>query len=150
MGDWRSCRMQKSRSTCVLTPAWAAPAPAAPPLLPLLQAGQVWFPDSALKTAQAIEEFGLEGLPLFILANWRGFSGGQRDLFEGVLQVGGCLVGGGMLGQGGWLRPCLCNGASSLLADPQPALPPCLLFLSLQSTPSYVNLIIHHPCRPAP
>jgi hypothetical protein len=48
----------------------------------------VWFPDSALKTAQAIEEFGLEGLPLFILANWRGFSGGQRDLFEGVLQVG--------------------------------------------------------------
>ena len=30
-----------------------------------------------------------QGLPLFILANWRGFSGGQRDLFEGVLQVGG-------------------------------------------------------------
>ena len=51
------------------------------------QAGQVWFPDSALKTAHAMEEFDLEGLPLFILANWRGFSGGQRDLFEGVLQV---------------------------------------------------------------
>ena len=34
-----------------------------------------------------MEEFDLEGLPLFILANWRGFSGGQRDLFEGVLQV---------------------------------------------------------------
>ncbi|PRW58200.1 acetyl- carboxylase 1-like isoform A [Chlorella sorokiniana] len=56
------------------------------------QAGQVWFPDSALKTAQAIEEFGLEGLPLFILANWRGFSGGQRDLFEGVLQAGSLIV----------------------------------------------------------
>ena len=56
------------------------------------QAGQVWFPDSALKTAQAIEEFGLEGLPLFILANWRGFSGGQRDLFEGVLQAGSQIV----------------------------------------------------------
>ncbi|EFN59405.1 hypothetical protein CHLNCDRAFT_56737 [Chlorella variabilis] len=55
-------------------------------------AGQVWFPDSALKTAQAIEEFGLEGLPLFILANWRGFSGGQRDLFEGVLQAGSLIV----------------------------------------------------------
>ena len=53
----------------------------------LLQAGQVWFPDSALKTAQAIEEFDREGLPLVIMANWRGFSGGQRDLFEGVLQV---------------------------------------------------------------
>lgn len=51
------------------------------------QAGQVWFPDSAQKTAHAMEEFDLEGLPLFILANWRGFSGGQRDLFEGVLQV---------------------------------------------------------------
>ena len=47
----------------------------------------MWFPDSALKTAHAMEEFDLEGLPLFILANWRGFSGGQRDLFEGVLQV---------------------------------------------------------------
>ncbi|EIE18073.1 hypothetical protein COCSUDRAFT_26470 [Coccomyxa subellipsoidea C-169] len=48
------------------------------------QAGQVWFPDSALKTAHAMEEFDREGLPLFILANWRGFSGGQRDLFEGA------------------------------------------------------------------
>jgi len=47
----------------------------------------VWFPDSALKTAQAMEEFNAEGLPLFVLANWRGFSGGQRDLYEGVLQV---------------------------------------------------------------
>ena len=53
------------------------------------QAGQVWFPDSALKTAHAMEEFDREGLPLYILANWRGFSGGQRDLFEGVLQVCG-------------------------------------------------------------
>jgi hypothetical protein len=34
-----------------------------------------------------MEEFDREGLPLYILANWRGFSGGQRDLFEGVLQV---------------------------------------------------------------
>ena len=51
------------------------------------QAGQVWFPDSALKTAHAMEEFDREGLPLIIMANWRGFSGGQRDLFEGVLQV---------------------------------------------------------------
>lgn len=47
----------------------------------------MWFPDSASKTAQAMEEFDAEGLPLFVLANWRGFSGGQRDLYEGVLQV---------------------------------------------------------------
>ncbi|KAJ6919903.1 acetyl-CoA carboxylase 1-like [Populus alba x Populus x berolinensis] len=56
------------------------------------QAGQVWFPDSATKTAQAIFDFNREGLPLFILANWRGFSGGQRDLFEGILQAGATIV----------------------------------------------------------
>ena len=54
------------------------------------QAGQVWYPDSALKTAHAMEEFDREALPLVILANWRGFSGGQRDLFEAVLQVPHC------------------------------------------------------------
>ncbi|KAG2485379.1 hypothetical protein HYH03_015868 [Edaphochlamys debaryana] len=56
------------------------------------QAGQVWFPDSAEKTAAAMEEFDAEGLPLFILANWRGFSGGMRDLFDGVLQAGSLIV----------------------------------------------------------
>jgi len=58
----------------------------------LLAHVQVWFPDSADKTAQAIEEFNREGLPLFILANWRGFAGGQRDLFDGVLQAGSLIV----------------------------------------------------------
>lgn len=42
------------------------------------QAGQVWFPDSAYKTAQAIMDFNREELPLFIFANWRGFSGGMK------------------------------------------------------------------------
>ncbi|KAE8690412.1 Acetyl-CoA carboxylase 1 [Hibiscus syriacus] len=56
------------------------------------QAGQVWFPDSATKMAQAIMDFNREELPLFILANWRGFSGGQRDLFEGILQAGSTIV----------------------------------------------------------
>lgn len=56
------------------------------------QAGQVWFPDSASKTAQALVDFNREHLPLFILANWRGFSGGQRDLFEGILQAGSNIV----------------------------------------------------------
>ncbi|KAL3655269.1 acetyl-coenzyme-A carboxylase [Castilleja foliolosa] len=56
------------------------------------QAGQVWFPDSATKTAQALMDFNREELPLFIIANWRGFSGGQRDLFEGILQAGSTIV----------------------------------------------------------
>ena len=46
-----------------------------------MQAGQVWFPDSAFKTAQAIGDMNREGLPLIIFANWRGFAGG------GVVQV---------------------------------------------------------------
>lgn len=34
---------------------------------------QVWYPDSAFKTAQAIEDFNRgENLPLIIFANWRG------------------------------------------------------------------------------
>ena len=39
------------------------------------QPGQVWFPDSAFKTAKAIGDMNREGLPLIIFANWRGFAG---------------------------------------------------------------------------
>lgn len=53
---------------------------------------QVWYPDSAQKTADALQEYDREGLPLVILANWRGFSGGKRDLFEGILQAGASIV----------------------------------------------------------
>lgn len=57
------------------------------------QAGQVWFPDSAYKTAQAIQDFNSgEGLPLIVLANWRGFSGGRKDMFEEVLKFGSFIV----------------------------------------------------------
>jgi len=57
------------------------------------QAGQVWFPDSAFKTAQAINDFNKgEELPLIIFANWRGFSGGQRDMFNEILKYGSYIV----------------------------------------------------------
>ena len=58
----------------------------------ITQPGQVWFPDSAYKTAQAIQDFNNEGLPLIIFANWRGFSGGQRDMFNEVLKYGAFIV----------------------------------------------------------
>lgn len=48
------------------------------------QAGQVWYPDSAYKTAQAILDFSREDLPLFVFANWRGFSGGMKDMYDQV------------------------------------------------------------------
>jgi acetyl-CoA carboxylase carboxyltransferase component len=56
------------------------------------QAGQVWYPDSAYKTAEAINDFNREGLPLVMLANIRGFSGGQKDMYEMVLKFGACIV----------------------------------------------------------
>jgi len=57
------------------------------------QAGQVWFPDSAHKTATAIRDFNRgENLPLIIFANWRGFSGGTRDMFSEILKFGAMIV----------------------------------------------------------
>merc|ERR1712176_227698 len=56
------------------------------------EAGCVWFPNSAFKTAQAINDFRTEDLPLIVFANWRGFSGGQRDMFDEVLKYGSLIV----------------------------------------------------------
>ncbi|KAI6786141.1 Acetyl-CoA, partial [Hortaea werneckii] len=58
-----------------------------------MEAGGVWYPNSAFKTAQAIRDFNNgEQLPLMILANWRGFSGGQRDMYNEVLKYGSYIV----------------------------------------------------------
>ena len=56
------------------------------------QAGQVWFPDSAFKTAQCLRDFNREQLPVIIFANWRGFSGGMKDMFDEVLKYGSYIV----------------------------------------------------------
>ncbi|OAP58236.1 hypothetical protein AYL99_07326 [Fonsecaea erecta] len=57
------------------------------------EAGGVWFPNSAFKTAQALRDFNFgEQLPCMILANWRGFSGGQRDMYNEVLKYGSYIV----------------------------------------------------------
>jgi acetyl-CoA carboxylase/biotin carboxylase 1 len=56
------------------------------------EAGCVWFPNSAYKTAQTINDFRTEDLPLIVFANWRGFSGGQRDMFDEVLKYGSLIV----------------------------------------------------------
>ncbi|KAJ8315639.1 LOW QUALITY PROTEIN: hypothetical protein KUTeg_007789 [Tegillarca granosa] len=58
------------------------------------QAGQVWFPDSAYKTAQVIKDFNREELPLIVFANWRGFSGGMKDMYDQVLKFGSYIVDG--------------------------------------------------------
>ena len=57
------------------------------------QPGLVWFPDSAHKTAQAIRDFNHgEQLPVVVLANWRGFSGGMRDMFDEVRSSKHCVL----------------------------------------------------------
>lgn len=48
--------------------------------------------DSAFKTAQAIEDMIAEDIPLFIFANWRGFSGGMQDMVDEVLKYGSYIV----------------------------------------------------------
>ncbi|XP_015039536.2 acetyl-CoA carboxylase isoform X1 [Drosophila pseudoobscura] len=60
----------------------------------LQQAGQVWYPDSSYKTAQAIKDFGREELPLIVFANWRGFSGGMKDMYEQIVKFGAYIVDG--------------------------------------------------------
>ena len=60
----------------------------------VFEAGQVWYPNSAYKTAQAIVDFDREGLPLLMLANWRGFSGGQQDMYDEILKQGSKIVDG--------------------------------------------------------
>ncbi|KAJ3190595.1 acetyl-coenzyme-A carboxylase [Irineochytrium annulatum] len=59
----------------------------------VVEAGQVWYPNSSFKTAQAISDFNKgEQLPLIIFANWRGFSGGQSDMSKEVLKFGANIV----------------------------------------------------------
>jgi len=60
----------------------------------VMEAGQVWYPNSAYKTAQAIFDFNRESLPLMVFANWRGFSGGQQDMYDEVLKQGSKIVDG--------------------------------------------------------
>jgi acetyl-CoA carboxylase/biotin carboxylase 1 len=81
----------ETRPTECITPA----DPANPDSIEQItnEAGGVWYPNSAFKTAQAINDFNNgEQLPLMILANWRGFSGGQRDMYNEVLKYGSFIV----------------------------------------------------------
>lgn len=122
------------RSTTAIIPA--DPASPASKENVVAQAGQVWYPDSAFKTAQAIRDFSGEDLPIIIFANWRGFSGGQRDMFDEVLKYGSYIVDalvackqpvfvyippGGELRGGAWVvvDPTINSDVMEMYADPQ-------------------------------
>ena len=105
----------------------------------VFEAGQVWYPNSAYKTAQAIVDFQREGLPLIMLANWRGFSGGQQDMYDEVLKQGSKIVDAlstytqpvfvhippaGELRGGSWVvidSAVNCNGMIEMSADSESA-----------------------------
>ncbi|KAI8815908.1 acetyl-CoA carboxylase [Fimicolochytrium jonesii] len=81
----------ETRSTDTVIPADAANETSQEQTIS--EAGGVWYPNSSYKTAQAINDFNKgEQLPLFIFANWRGFSGGQSDMYKEVLKYGAGIV----------------------------------------------------------
>lgn len=84
------CIITENRTTEAIKPADPADVKASESVIQ--EAGCVWFPNSAYKTAQAIKDFRTEDLPLIVFANWRGFSGGQRDMFDEVLKYGSLIV----------------------------------------------------------
>ncbi len=56
------------------------------------QAGSVWHPDAAYKTAQMLFDFEREGLPKVILANVKGFPGGSFDMGPGQITKFGAMI----------------------------------------------------------
>lgn len=57
-----------------------------------IQATSVLFPDSSYKMAQTINDVNREGIPLLMLMNMRGFSGGTRDMYNEILKFGSMIV----------------------------------------------------------
>ncbi len=78
MHDFKLTLLRSARTIEKIIPA--DPANPASFEQKIMEAGQVWYPNSAYKTAQAIYDMDREELPLIIFANWRGFSGGQQDM----------------------------------------------------------------------
>lgn len=52
----------------------------------------VLYPDSSYKFAQTINDANRENIPLILWMNWRGFSGGQFDMFNEILKYGSMIV----------------------------------------------------------
>jgi biotin carboxylase/acetyl-CoA carboxylase carboxyltransferase component/biotin carboxyl carrier protein len=59
-------------------------------ILPL--SPNILYPDTSYKIAKTIRDCRVEGVELFIVADWRGFSGGTRDMYDKVLDFGSMIV----------------------------------------------------------
>lgn len=54
--------------------------------------GCVLFPDTARKVSRAIMDIDREGLPLLLVCDYRGFSGGTNDMYDEILTFGSDIV----------------------------------------------------------
>ena len=52
----------------------------------------VLYPESSYKMAQSIRDSNRENIPLILWMNWRGFSGGGKDMFDEILKFGSMIV----------------------------------------------------------
>jgi len=58
----------------------------------LKQSPNILYPDTSYKIAKTIHTANIEGLPLLLICDWRGFSGGTRDMYANVLDFGSMIV----------------------------------------------------------
>lgn len=52
----------------------------------------ILYPDTSYKIAKTVRDCNVEGIELLVVANWRGFSGGTRDMYDNVLDFGSMIV----------------------------------------------------------
>ena len=52
----------------------------------------ILYPDTSYKISKTIRDCNVENIPILIVADWRGFSGGTRDMFDNVLDFGSMIV----------------------------------------------------------
>lgn len=52
----------------------------------------ILYPDTSYKISKTIRDCNIEKIPILIVADWRGFSGGTRDMFDNVLDFGSTIV----------------------------------------------------------
>ena len=52
----------------------------------------ILYPDTSYKIAKTIRDCNIEDIPMLIVADWRGFSGGTHDMFDNVLDFGSMIV----------------------------------------------------------
>ncbi len=52
----------------------------------------ILYPETSYKIAKTIRDCNVEKIKLLIIADWRGFSGGTRDMYDNVLDFGSMIV----------------------------------------------------------